>query len=243
MKSALLTFFFFVSLNLLSQDIFETIENRDYEGLEEILKQGEAADQYDDKGMTPLWKAVHKNDTISLNILLEHGADINFLERRGMHPIMVGCLANSVESVKVLLDNGVDVNWRSDASRNQQPIRFASQGGSLALVKLLLENGADLESTPNDKGTPLLAALHAKQFEIAEFYFKEGANASVVGRDGECVIHEAIKTKNPSMVQLAIENGAPLDLKDPSGKTTWQLAKKSGNSEIKSLVKNALEKK
>lgn len=240
MKNTLIAFFLLVSFSILGQDIFKKIENLDHKGLEELLNQGEPTDQYDDKGMTPLWKAVHKNDTISLNLLLEHGADINFLEKRGMHPIMIGCLANSVESVKILLDNGVDVNWRSDASRRQQPIRFASQGGSLDLVRLLLDYGADLESAPNDMGTPLLAALHAKQFEIAEFYFNEGANVSVVGRDGECVIHEAIKTKNPSMVKLAIKYGAPLDLIDSNKKTTWQLAKKSANSEIRSLVKSAL---
>ena len=241
MKNTFIAFFFLASFNLLSQDMFKAIENRDYDGLREILKQGEPADQHDAKGMTPLWKAVHKNDTISINLLLEHGADINFLEKRGMHSLMVGCLSNSIESVKILLDKGADVNWRSDASRNQQPIRFASQGGSLELVKLLLDFGADMESTPNDKGTPLLASLHAKQFEIAEFYFSEGADVSVVGRDGECIIHEAIKTQNPLMVSLAIKNGAPHDLIDPNGKTTWQLAKKSGNSEIKSLVKDALK--
>ena len=185
--------------------------------------------------------AVFKNDTISLNLLLKYGADVNFLEKKGMHPIMVGCIANSFESVKILLEKGVDVNWKSRSSRNQQPIRFASQRGSLKLVKLLLEYGADMESTPDDKATPLLASLNAKNYEVAKFYFSKNANVNVIGRDGECVIHEAIKTKNPEMVKLALKYKAPLNLKDKEGITTWKLAKKSGNSEIKKLIKEALK--
>lgn len=232
----------FTSSNLISQEIFELIEKKDYSTLKQKLESGLETEQFNQKGLTPLWMAVFRNDTTSVNLLLNNGADLNFPEKNGMHPIMVGCIANSVESVKILLEKGVDVNWKSKASRNQQPIRFASQGGSLKLVKLLLSYGADMESTPYDKATPLLASLHAAKFDIAEFYFQNNVNVNVVGRDGECVIHEAIKSRNPYMVKLALEHKAPLDLIDSDGKTTWQLAKKSGNSEIKTLIKNALGK-
>ena len=38
------------------------------------------------------------------------------------------------------------------------------------------------------------------------------------------------------MVKLALKYKAPLNLKDKEGITTWKLAKKSGNSEIKKLI-------
>jgi ankyrin repeat protein len=211
--------------------------------LENLLIAKTPTEVFNDKGLTPIWLAVFKNDTTSLKLLIKYTADINFLEKGGMHPIMIGCLANSFESVSILIDNGVDVNWKSKASRNQQPIRFASQGGSLKLVKLLLAKGADMDASPDDKATPLLASLHAMKFDIAEFYFTSGANVNVIGRDGECVIHEAIKTKNPKMVKLALIYKAPLDIKDPSGKTTLQLAKQTGNSEIKNMIKDAVDSK
>lgn len=243
MKAILLCLLIYVTSNTFGQDIFKAIEDKDYVKVEKLLQEGTATEQYNDKGLTPVWIAVYKNDTVALNLLLKHKADINFLEKKGAHPIMIGCLANSYESVKILLENGADVNWKSPAIRNQQPIRFASQGGSLKLIKLLLSHGADIESTPDDKGTPLLAALHAKKFDIAEFYFLSGANVNVIGRDGETIIHEAIKTGNPDMVRLSIKYKAPLDIKDPSGKTTLQLAKQSGNSEIKEMIKAAIDGK
>ena len=224
-----------------SQEIFESLNSKNHKNLEIALKNGEKTEKFNEKGLTPVWLSVFKNDTISLNLLIKYGADINFLEKKGMHPIMVGCIANSYESVEILLENGVDVNWKSKSSRNQQAIRFASQRGSLKLVKLLLKYGADMESTPNDKATPLLASLHAKNFEVAEFYFSKNANVNVIGRDGECVIHEAIKTKNIEMVKLALKYKSPLNLKDQDGMTTWKLAKKSRNSEIKKIIKKALK--
>jgi ankyrin repeat protein len=224
-----------------SQKIFESLENKNHNNLEIALKNGEKTEVYNQKGLTPIWLSVFKNDTVSLNLLIKYGADINFLEKKGMHPIMVGCIANSFESVKILLEKGVDVNWKSKSSRNQQAIRFASQRGSLKLVKLLLKYGADMESTPDDKATPLLASLHAKNYEVAKFYFFKDANVNVIGRDGECVIHEAIKTKNPEMVKLALKYKAPLNLKDKEGMTTWKIAKRSENSEIKKLMKEALK--
>ncbi len=83
--------------------------------------------------------------------------------------------------------------------------------------------------------------MHAKNYKLATFYFNNGANTNVIGRDGECVIHEAIKTKNPAMVKLALKYNAPLNFKDKSGKTTWKIAKSTKNSEIKKLIKNALK--
>lgn len=225
------------------QDVFKVIENKDYVKFESLLKDGISTEQFNENGLTPLWLGVFKNDTTIVNLLFKHKADANLLSKNGMPPIIVGCISNSFECVQILIKNGADVNWKSSASRNQQPIRFASKGGSLNLVKLLLAHGADMESSPDDKATPLLAALHAKKFDIADFYFKNNANVGVVGRDGETVIHEAIKTGSIEMVRLAIKYKAPLDIKDENGKTTLELAKQSGNTEIKDLIKSALETK
>ena len=240
-KNTILLLLLFTFNLTFGQKIFKALKKQDYKKLEQLLKKGEKPEQFNEKGLTPLWVAVFKNDTTAVKVLLNHKAEVNFLSKNGMPSIMVGCIANAYESVNILLENKANVNWKSKNSRNQQPIRFASQGGSLPLVKLLLKYGADMESTPDDKGTPLITSLHAKKFEIAEFFFKNGANVNIVGRDGECVIHEAIKTENPEMVKLALKYNAPLDLKDAQGITTWEIAKQSNNSEIKNLIKEALK--
>lgn len=100
-----------------------------------------------------------------------------------------------------------------------------------------------MEATSDDGGTPLMAALYAKKLEIAEFYFKNGANVNVIGRDGETIIHQAIKSGNVNLVKLALERNAPLNHKDPDGKSTLQLAKESENPEIKAMIKEALKEK
>lgn len=232
----------FVSSSLFGQDIFELLEKKDHQRLEQEIKNGLDIEKQTRNGLTPLWMAVFKNDTTAVNLLLSNGVDVNVPNRSGVPAIVVGCMTNSVESVKILLEKGADVNWKSKVAWaiDRQPIRYASQGGSVELVKLLLSYGADMESTPYDMKTPLLISLRARKYDITEFYFKNGANVNAVGKNGKCVIHEAIKTKNPRMVELALKYNAPLDLLDPEGRTTWQLAKISKVPEIKDMIKNAL---
>ena len=85
---------FILSFNFsFSQSIFELIKNKNHNKLETLLKGGELTEQYNKKGLTPLWLAVFYNDTVAVNILLKNKADVNFLAKNGMNSIMIGCSA------------------------------------------------------------------------------------------------------------------------------------------------------
>lgn len=238
----IITSILILGMNLvLGQDIFHCVETSNQEELNSLLKSGENSEQYNENGLTPLWMAVFKNDILSVKTLVEHGADVNGLTKKGMPPIMVGSMMNALESVKILLENGADINWKSSATSNQQPIRFASKKGSIAFIQMLLLAGADLESTADDGGTPLLASVYSNNYSLAKFYFEQGANVQVLARDGECIIHEAIKTKNPKMVELALKFNCPLNYKDRKGKSTMEIANATGNKDIKKMIKSAIK--
>ncbi|WP_090753059.1 ankyrin repeat domain-containing protein [Nonlabens sp. Hel1_33_55] len=223
------------------QEIFNSIKSGNEVDLETLLKNGEETEQFNENGLTPLWMAVFNNDTTSVKILIENGANVNGLTEKGLTPIIVGSMANAKESVRILLDNGADVNWKSPAVGNQEAIRFASKNGTVEFIKMLLDAGADMESTANDGGTPLLAAVYSNNYNLAKFYFDMGAKVNILARDGECIILEAIKTKNPKMVELALQYNCPLDFKDGKGLSTKQIADATGNKKIKNLIKNALK--
>ena len=222
------------------QDIFNSLKKGNHEELISLLKNGEQTDQYNENGLTPLWMAVFKNDSISVKVLIDNGANVNGLTKKGMPPIMVGAMVNAFESVRILLENGADVNWKSSATSNQQPIRFASNKGTIEFIQMLLAAGADLESTADDGGTPLLAAVYSNNYNLAKFYFEQGANVNLLARDGECIIHEAIKSKDPVMVQLALKYNCPLDYKDGKGRSTLEIANATGNKEIIKMIKTAM---
>lgn len=223
------------------QNIFNSIRSGNENELKTLLKNGEDAEQFNENGLTPLWMAVFKNDTTSVKILIENGADVNGLTKKGLTPIIVGSMANATESVRILIKNGADVNWKSAVVGNQQPIRFASKKGTIELIKMLLDAGADMESNAKDGVTPLLAAVYANNYSLAKFYFEQGAKVNILARDGECIIHEAIKTKNPEMVKLALQYDCPLNFNDGRGFNTQQIANATGNKKIMNLIKNALK--
>jgi hypothetical protein len=238
----IISFIFFLVLNItFGQDVFSSIKTENHEELTSLLKNGGRIDKYNENGLTPLWMAAFKNDSASVKTLIYYGADVNGLTKNGMPPIVVGSIVSGFESVRILLTNGADVNWKSSASKNQQPIRFASNKGTVEFVQMLLAAGADLESKADDGGTPLLAAVYSNNYNLAKFYFEQGANVNLLARDGECIIHEAIKTKNPEMVELALKHKSPLNYKDAEGRSTMEIANAIGNRKIKRMIENAVK--
>ena len=241
MKYFITIFLVFSGNLLLGQEIFDSLKAADYQELRKQLEDPAQAEQYNENGLTPLWMAVFKKDSTAVKILLENGAAVDGLSKNGMPPIMVGAMVNAMESVKLLLEHGANVNWKSPASRNQQPIRFASRKGTVAFIKFLIASGADIEATADDGGTPLITAVYSNNYELAKFYFEQGAEVNILARDGECIIHEAINTKNPLMVELALQYNCPLNYKDAKGRSTMEIANASGNKSIKKMIKNALK--
>lgn len=223
------------------QDLFSSIKSGNQKEIINLLQNGESAEQFNENGLTPLWMAVFKNDTISVNTLISNGANVNGLTKKGMPPIIVGSMINAFESVKILLENGANVNWKSLSSRNQQAIRFASKKGTIEFIQMLLSFGANIESTADDGGTPLLAAVYSNNYSLAKFYFEQGVNVKISARDGECIIHEAIKTKNIEMVILALKYKCPIDYKDAKGQSTMEIASSTGNKKIKKIIKNTIK--
>ena len=227
----------------ISQNLFELLEDKDYTRLEASIKGGSPTDRLNENGLPLAWMAISKNDTTALNIFIKNEVDIHQPDKNGSHPIVIGALADAVESVEILLKNGADVNFTSSYLRNQKPIRLASTRGSLRMIKLLVAYGADIESRSDDLSTPVIAAIYGNNLEMTRYYLEKGVKIDYVARDGECVIHEAIKTKNPEMVKLVLQYNPPLHYKDPKGRSTVQLAKLTGNSQIKSMIKKALSNK
>ena len=67
----------------LNQQLFRTIQERDYALLQETLKLGAEVNIYDIKGMTPLITAIFQKDEQAIRILLQtRQADINLPDKR-----------------------------------------------------------------------------------------------------------------------------------------------------------------
>ena len=117
----------------------------------------------------------------------------------------------SLEIVKLLLERGADVN--SNNVIGVTPLHLAVTFNNVELARLLLENGADIDRKDNYYSmTPLMSA------------------AQSVGRYDD-----------PAIVELLLDKGANISIKDKKGDTALKYAWK--NPKVEGLIQRKLEKR
>ena len=122
--------------------------------------------------------------------------------------------------------------------------RLAAVEGDVDTVQLWIDQDPLNVITPYIGGYTLLhlSSRHG-QIEISELLlYPFNFQIDVRDIDGNTPFHEAAKSENLKMVQLLIERGASINIKNRKGKTPLDLAKDGGNSDIYAFIKSALAK-
>jgi ankyrin repeat protein len=70
-----LLLFLIFSLSLSAQKLIEVTEAKNYEAVEQYIKDGEKVNKPNKQGQFPLWVAVWNQDTKMVELLLKNGAD------------------------------------------------------------------------------------------------------------------------------------------------------------------------
>jgi ankyrin repeat protein len=148
---------------------------------------------------------------------------------------------DSMEFIKKLIDKGADVNWRVQESTwyrtvftalwvneaGATPFWRASQSSDVAVMKLLLEHGADPKIATNVGNTPLHVAAGVGWVEGITYEWSKEANVEAVklllslgldpnaqAQTGRTPLHGAGHKGRPEVIQVLVDAGAKLDLRD-----------------------------
>jgi len=167
------------------------------------------------------------------------------IEKRGLSG------ADSVKMAGVLLDASFDINREAftEGDWKATPLWYSiGRGKNLELAKYLLKRGADPEHClwaaafnnspaavkllvrakavldPPGGDTPFIFAVKWSRFESAKALLDAGANVNFQDRFGKTALHYALKKRSaPEYVQMLLEHGARLDLRDCDGVTAGGL--------------------
>ncbi len=148
---------------------------------------------------------------------------------------------DSFEFIKKLIDKGADVNWRVQESTwyrtvftalwvneaGATPFWRASQSSDVAVMKLLLEHGADPKIATNVGNTALHVAAGIGWVEGITYEWSKEANIEAVklllslgldpnaqAQTGRTPLHGAGHKGRPEIIQILVDAGAKLDLRD-----------------------------
>jgi ankyrin repeat protein len=128
-----------------------------------------------------LHDAVRSGNLAAVQAAIQSGADVNALDAWGT-PLDVAVIKGSDEIVQLLIDSGADVEGAtSPAVGGEHPLHLAatrSLGASTA--RLLINRGAQLDARDKAGRTPLITAVMADNFEVADVLIAAGADLEAV---------------------------------------------------------------
>jgi len=175
------------------KDLQEQVEKEiDKKESVHLSKNGLHIRQFDiKKEATELMNVARNGSIKDCQRLLNNGANVNATDDTGQNALMVAAISNRIDNAKFLIDKGADVNMSSTSGLTA--LHYAALEDHDQMAILLMKNNAKVDApmrysstdgnTTNELivweyvgATPLLIAVEANNFDIAQALIQAGAN-------------------------------------------------------------------
>lgn len=177
-------------------------------------------------GKTDLMAAAREADNNRIEALIKQGSDVNRVNGNGGTPIMYGALSGSPETVSLLLQ--YDANVDAVAGNGWTALMIASVKGYLDVARLLLRHGADPNLADVYSWTPLMRAVYEERLRVVRLLAAHRATRiNQRGENGITALHLAVLKGNAGSVSTLLAHGADPGIKDDSGRTALDFARKN----------------
>ncbi|NIM67382.1 MAG: hypothetical protein GTO55_04440 [Armatimonadetes bacterium] len=163
---------------------------------------------------------------VSLGFVWRFGGDKLFF----LPPLHKAAYHGEIAAVRRLLAKGADPNGL-DSEYGQTPLHWAVGAGNTAVARILLTNGADPNVVSSEYPmTPLDIALVRGHVRATQLLLTHGASIS------ESSLYFAVRSRDPSVVQLLLDRGADLNRAYGSKTPLMQAASWGRSPEIMRLL-------
>jgi ankyrin repeat protein len=205
-----------VSNQRLDCPIHVAAENGDLEMVQLLLEFKADTSRSNSMNRTALHMAVKNEHREMCELLLEYDKTLKI-------PIMLRMLGNKTE---------VKTTDRND----ETPFALAIKNGNLKIIETFFRSGMVSGKEINTSKRPLFHdAVKLGNFELVKLFLENGTDINMKGWDSNRAIHVAAKEKDVKMVQLLLEYGPSLKVKNGSHETPEQT---SHNPEITMMIRN-----
>jgi ankyrin repeat protein len=180
--------------------------------------------------------AMSKGDTAMVKQAAEDQTQINALNEYGETPLLRAINGTDSELAAYLIRQGADVNLRNP-NTGESPLIAAAKNRDEGLVRQLVQSGARVDTTDNEKLTPLIWAC--RKGHVANVKALIGSSGRMkVTKMGRTII-EASSFGNTPVVGLLLTTGIDVESRTSRGETSLILASRFGHEEtVRFLLKN-----
>jgi ankyrin repeat protein len=135
------------------------IADDDADAVRRFLQNGEAVDQREERGLTPLMWAARADSVRTIAVLVDAGADLNTRDTYNRWtPLMHAVHKHSTAAAELLLERGANPN-AVEYPGQLVPLLMAAGDPDPTIVRLLLQHGANPRYTGELGVTPLALAM------------------------------------------------------------------------------------
>ncbi|XP_067685531.1 serine/threonine-protein phosphatase 6 regulatory ankyrin repeat subunit A-like [Haliotis asinina] len=165
-----------------------------------LVTQGADLLVTDEDGQTILHHACHGGNMEIVNyIRIQNIVDINSKDDEGMTAVLVAASLGNREVLDFLVRQGADMLVADNDGQNI--LHLACKEGNVEIVKYILTKKLLGINTKGIRGMPpvLQSAYYGKR-EVFDVLVKQGADLSVVDKNGDSILHLACRRGNVEMV-------------------------------------------
>jgi len=142
--------------------------------------------------------------------------------------LVLACIEGDLPLLKRHLKNKKDLNKKY---RTWPLIRWAIQEGHLNVIEYLVQKGVSVKRRYSDGFTPLDQAVGEGHKKIVSFLINSGVDVNQETVNGTA-LHTACANCRLPIVKILVKHGADTKIKDDSGWTAIDYAKRNGSKEL-----------
>lgn len=198
----------------------------------------------EDVRLDALSYAIEQKNASMVKFIIDQGADVK-ARVRGESLLHRGIRAGSYQIVKLLIDGGANVNQENVCWWTRRPLHFIlSQTAiprveKMKIIHLLIDSGADIHLCNVDLETPLHCASRLGYLAAVERLIELGADVNAKSVLWPAYpIMEALCSGHIAIVQRLLQAGADVKLRNWSGASALDTAKRRGHQDIVELLEN-----
>ena len=181
----------------------------------------------------PLILALYENKTKVIEWLVSKGADLNVTGR----PAIVAAAANcKPRIIELLLQHGADVNAVDRVGKTA--VGAALYHNRYDLLPILINNGYRI----HEDGHSLRQAVSARQYKAIDLFLAAGLDVNLHTPDmvypyNPTAVAIAARNNDLKMVQLLVQHGADVTIKDKYGERPFNAAVENKNADMIAFLK------
>lgn len=181
-----------------------------------LLENGGNVNEQNELGQSSLMLACERSLPNIVEFLLKKGADITQTDNEGRTALHYISIKSKPHIIKLLIDHGADKD--SQDNEGVTPLMLAIEKVKIKNISMLIACGASVDVTDN-KGRNAMLHHFNDDGDVIKTLLDAGTYVDHQDQDGNTPIHNEVNKKNMDGIQLLLEAGADVNIKNKKGQT------------------------